>query len=323
MSVAVPPVSATWRPPLWTRAAQSRGMGDPAIEVEGLTKRFGTVTAVDQASFEVPVGSLYGFLGPNGSGKTTTLGMLTGLVPPEGGRARILGFDVAAEWDAAIAHVGALVEEPAFYPYLTGRQNLRLVARLLRVEDARVDAALGRAGLAEASGRKYRGYSQGMRRRLGIAAALLGDAPVLLLDEPTNGLDPAGQREVRGLMQELVREGRTVFVSSHMLHEVQEVCTHAAVIHKGRILAHGRLDAILGGEEAVVVEVDDPVRARDALHDLAVTMDGPRLRVRAPAAMAPEINRRLVTAGIAVRELWRSRAGLEERFLAMTAEAPA
>jgi ABC-2 type transport system ATP-binding protein len=300
-----------------------------AIEVEGLTKRFGSLLAVDDVAFHVPPGALYGFLGPNGSGKTTTLGMLTGLVPPDGGTARILGHDVRTDLPRALSGVGALIEEPAFYPYISGRENLRIVARLrgLADVDGAADAALARAGLAQAASAKYKGYSLGMRRRLGVAAALLGDPPVLLLDEPTNGLDPAGQRDVRALLRELAARGRTILVSSHLLHEVQEVCTHVAVLHKGRVLQAGPLADILRGRGSILVAVDDPERASAVLRTLdgvdGVRVEGGRLRVDAAPELAPRVNRALVEAGLAVSELTHARPALEERFLEMTQEARA
>ena len=299
-----------------------------ALEVDGLVKRFGGFTAVDHASFRVPRGSLFGFLGPNGSGKTTTLGMVTGLIPPDGGAARILGKDVAQDPAAALDRVGALVEDPAFYPYLSGRRNLALLGRLRGVVARdRVDEALARAGLAEAADAKYKGYSMGMKRRLGVAAALLHDPEVVLLDEPTNGLDPAGQLEVRALLRDLAARGRTVLLSSHLLHEVQAICSHVAVIHKGRVLTQGTLADLLGAAEGEVdVVVDDPVRGADVARGVAgvreVRVEGSRLRVRASPDLAPVLNRALVQAGVGVSALSAAQAGLEERFLELTGGAP-
>jgi len=275
-----------------------------AIVVEDLTKRFGSFVAVDRVSFAVPRGEVVGFLGPNGAGKTTTLGMLAGLVPPDGGRARIDGS------------VGALVEEPAFYSALSGRANLDALATLAGADRAGARELLARVGLDEAAGAKrYRGYSQGMRRRLGLAAALLGDPDVLLLDEPTNGLDPAGQLEVRGMLHDLAARGKTVLVSSHLLHEVQETCSRAIVLSRGKVIAQGTMAELLRGTGRVVVEVDDVARALATLPD-AERLDDARVSVRAddPAA----VNRALVLAGVGVRGLAREGAALEARFLEMT-----
>lgn len=296
----------------------------PAIEVDGLTKRFGALTAVDGVRLTVPRGSVYGFLGPNGSGKTTTLGMITGLIPPDGGTARVEGIDVRAAPSAALGRVGALVEEPAFYPYLTGRQNLALVARLrgLASPDEEVDRALLTSGMAEAAGARYRGYSLGMRRRLGIAACLLGNPPVLILDEPTNGLDPAGQVEVRRLLAHVAKQGRTVLVSSHLLHEVQEVCTHVAIIHRGRVLSAGPMREILSSSEEILVEVDDPVRAQQILMNLTgvrgIVVTGHQLQLEASHTLSADVNRLLVQAGVRVSLLERVKPALESRFLQMT-----
>ncbi len=293
-----------------------------AIEVDGLTKRFGALLAVDRVSFRVPRGAVYGFLGPNGSGKTTTLGMLTGLIPPDAGAARIAGRDVAAAPAEALSAAGALVEEPAFYPYLSGRRNLEILARLMGAPREAVGATLARVGLAEAADQRYRGYSLGMKRRLGLAAALLPDPEVLILDEPTNGLDPAGQLEVRRLLRDFAAAGRSVLVSSHLLHEVQETCTHAAILRKGRVVAEGPMASLLSRGERLVVEVDDIPRALAALRDApgvrgARESDG-RLVVDAAPEAAAAVNRRLVEAGLAVSALARESGGLEERFLEIT-----
>lgn len=292
--------------------------------MEGLTKRFGGKTAVNGVSFRVPKGAIYGFLGPNGSGKTTTLGMLTGLLRPDAGAARIAGQDVVSDPVGAMSSAAAMVEEPAFYPYLTGRGNLRLVARLVAAPRARVDETLARVGLAEAADQKYKGYSQGMRRRLGLAAALLPEPDVLILDEPTNGLDPGGQHEVRRLLREFAATGRTVLLSSHILHEVQEACTHAAILRKGRVVAEGRMEDLLPAREEIFIEVGDAPRAAAALagmEGVRVVREEPgRLVVEAAASRAATLNRRIVEAGVDVHGLARARRGLEERFLELTRE---
>ncbi|HSU73675.1 MAG TPA: ATP-binding cassette domain-containing protein, partial [Terrabacter sp.] len=218
--------------------------GDLAIESRGLTKRFRGTAAVDAIDLVVPRGSVYGFLGPNGSGKTTTIRMLLGLVRPSEGTSSLLGRAVPREAQQVLPRVGALVEGPAFHPYLSGRDNLRrLDAADLTAEprtaSARVDAALDRVGLLAAAGKRYRAYSLGMRQRLAIAAALLVPRELLVLDEPTNGLDPQGTREVRHLVASLASDGTTVFVSSHLLSEVEQMCTHLGVMSEGRLVAQG------------------------------------------------------------------------------------
>ncbi|MFO7271851.1 MAG: ABC transporter ATP-binding protein [Sphaerobacter thermophilus] len=297
--------------------------GPPAIEFAGLTKRFGTFVAVDRLTFSVPAGSVFGFLGPNGAGKTTTIGMLLGLIEPDEGTATIFGHDVRTDLPAALARTGALVERPSFYPYLSGRTNLRLMARIAGIDDPkRIDAALEMVDLTARANANFGGYSQGMKQRLGIAAALLLEPDLLILDEPTNGLDPAGQHEIRSLIRDLASAGRTIFLSSHLLHEVQEICTHVAIIHRGTLIASGPLAEILAGGERLAIRVDRPEAAADLLRRLPVVrgveeQDG-HLLVDAPVDEAAALNRALVEAGFAVSALGVRESRLEERFLALT-----
>ena len=217
-----------------------------AIETDALTKRFGSVTVVDQLALRVPAGSVFGFLGPNGSGKTTTIRMLLGLISPNNGDIRVLGSPIPSMSADVLPRVGALVEGPSFYPWLSGKQNLeRLDAagphskRLGRSQ--RVADALARVGLSAAADKRFKAYSLGMRQRLGLANALLDRRDLLVLDEPTNGMDPQGTREIRHLVRELAAEGTTVFLSSHLLAEIEQICTHVAVMRLGVLLTQGSL----------------------------------------------------------------------------------
>ncbi|RJL32027.1 ABC transporter ATP-binding protein [Bailinhaonella thermotolerans] len=302
------------------------GARDAAIVTRGLTKRFrGGQVAVDSLDLVVPRGSVFGFLGPNGSGKTTTIRMLLGLVTPTSGTRELLGVPLAE----ALPSVGALVEGPAFYPYLSGRDNLLRYDAADRTADPRtarerVAAALDRVGLAAAAGKRYRAYSLGMRQRLAIAAALLGPRELLILDEPTNGLDPQGTREVRALIKEIAAEGVTVFVSSHLLAEVEQMCTHAAIMRAGRLVAQGSLAGLRAGEvPRVRVETPDVARAARVLRELGL-MDVHAGEGEVTASLedvaAEHANAELVRAGVAVRGLAVVRPSLEDVFVELTGE---
>ncbi|GHG56276.1 ABC transporter ATP-binding protein [Sinomonas cellulolyticus] len=315
----------------------------PAIVTDDLTKRFGAHTAVDHLSLTVPQGSVYGFLGPNGSGKTTTIRMLLGLVAPSAGRAEVLGRVMPRGAREVLPRVGALVEGPAFYPFLTGAANL---ARLdtadplapSRTRRARVGEALERVGLAHAAAKKVHAYSLGMKQRLGLAAALLAPRTLLMLDEPTNGLDPQGTREVRALIRSLAEDGTTVFVSSHLLAEVEQVCTHAAVLRTGRLVAQGTLDSLRGASRPrLTVRTPDAAAAARVLRGLSFDLEpaGPETVVaaarEAPGAeaaahdgarppAAEDVVAALVAAGVRVRGFTAEAATLEERFVELTGE---
>ncbi|WP_308164270.1 ATP-binding cassette domain-containing protein [Agromyces sp. ISL-38] len=253
-------------------------MPDLAIETHGLTKRFRSQVAVDGLDLAVPEGSVFGFLGPNGSGKTTTIRMLLGLVAATAGDARVLGADMPHHVDSVLPRVGALVEGPAFSPYLSGEANLRRFDAADRhaprgTRSDRVALALERVGLSHAAKKKVGAYSLGMKQRLGLANALLMRRELLVLDEPTNGLDPQGTREVRSLIRSLAEGGTTVFVSSHLLAEVEQVCTHAAVMSVGRLVAHGTIDELRGRGSRVLVRTPDPGRARAVLAALGLPIE--------------------------------------------------
>ncbi|MCU4186955.1 ABC transporter ATP-binding protein [Acidiferrimicrobium sp. IK] len=300
-----------------------------AIATHGLTKRFGDVAAVDGVDLDVPAGSVYGFLGPNGSGKTTTIRMLLGLIEPSAGTWELLGRRMPAQSLQALAEVGALIEGPAFYPWLSGRDNLaRLDAagpdgqRATRA--GRIEAALGRVGLTAAATKKYRAYSLGMRQRLGLAAALLRPRHLLVLDEPTNGMDPQGTREIRNLVAELAHEGTTVFLSSHLLAEVEQICTHVGVMSEGHLLTQGTLtDLRAAGGRRLRVEVDDPAAAGPVLGRLGlgdIVTDGDVVTAKLDGQPPEVCNRDLVHAGIGVRALSVERPSLEDLFVSLTGE---
>jgi ABC-2 type transport system ATP-binding protein len=293
------------------------------LRTEGLTKRFGTLTAVDGLDLEVARGEIVGLLGPNGAGKSTTIGMILGLIGPTAGRATIAGRDVRADTAAALAQVGAIAEVPAFYPYLSGRDNLVALA-LIRGDRAleRVEPALARVGLADRARSPFRTYSLGMRQRLGIASTLLADPSLVILDEPTNGLDPAGQREIRGLVRELAAEGRGVLLASHLLHDVQQVCDRVVVIHRGKLVMSGTMASVLARSTGYCIEVLDLDGAATVLRSVPfvrdVRVDGTILAVAADAGKGAELNRALAAAGIYAEGIERRQTSLEEVFLELT-----
>jgi ABC-2 type transport system ATP-binding protein len=296
-----------------------------AIASAGLTKRFGSLHAVDGIDLDVPSGSVYGFLGPNGSGKTTTIRMLLGLVFPTAGACTLLGTSALT----ALPRVGALVEGPAFHPYLSGAANLVRLDAADRTSDRRtarqrVTDALDRVGLGAAAGKRYRTYSLGMRQRLGIAAALLQPRELLLLDEPTNGLDPQGTREVRALIADLAREGVTVFLSSHLLSEVEQLCTDVGVMSAGRLVWQGRLADLLARHEPYVyVESAHPHDAAQVLSGLGlpgVVAADHHVRARLGGLEPERVVAALVHAGVGVRGFGIERPSLEEQFVGLTGE---
>src|SRR5699024_2155434 len=319
-------------------AAAGGGVSEPAIETHGLTKRFGHQLAVNELDLSVPAGSVYGFLGPNGSGKTTTIRKLRGVAAATSGNARVLGRDAPAGLQQALPRVGALIEGAAFSPSLSGVANLRRLDAAdppapARTRSRRVAEALERVGLARAAKKKVRAYSLGMKQRLGIAAALLAPRDLLVLDEPTNGLDPQGTREVRSLIQSLADGGTTVFVSSHLLAEVEQICTHAAVMHLGLLRAQGTMAELrAAGQESMWLRTPDRDLATAALSRLGLAADPtPEPHSPAPAGAtsaelvattngqtpAPEdVVAALVHAGVRVQDFQVRRPSLEELFVA-------
>ncbi|WP_309097119.1 ABC transporter ATP-binding protein [Streptomyces sp.] len=304
--------------------------GEPVIATRALTKRYrGGQLAVDGLDLTVPAGSVFGFLGPNGSGKTTTIRMLMGLIEPTSGTVRVLGRPMPGATRAVLPHVGALIEGPALYGFLSGRDNLLRYdcadpAADPRTRRARVAAALDRVGLTAAAGKKAKAYSLGMKQRLGLAAALLQPRRLLVLDEPTNGLDPQGMREIRTLIRELASDGTTVFLSSHLLDEIEQVCTHAAVMAQGRLLTQGPVAELAAGARGLlVVTTPDPAEAARVLKEQGVgdlTVTGDRVAGEPPDRDLAEVNAALVAAGVRVRGFTVERASLEDAFMALTGE---
>ncbi|WP_217913948.1 ABC transporter ATP-binding protein [Miltoncostaea marina] len=296
----------------------------PAIELDGVTKRYGRRTAVDRLTLEVPPGVVAGLIGPNGAGKTTAMAILLGLVRPTSGGGAVLGGPIGRP-EAYMHRVGALIEGPAFHPHLTGRESLRMLAVLGRHDPAAVPGLLELVELGDRGDEPVRGYSLGMRQRLGIAAALLGDPALLVLDEPTNGLDPAGIREMRELIARLGRGRRTVLVSSHALGEVEQVCDWLIVIDRGRARFAGPAAGLLGADELVTAPAapGDVPRLAALLerlgHDVRAGLGAVSVPVgdADPSALAARVNSAAMNEGIVLAELHRARASLERSYLSL------
>ncbi|MFD5554861.1 ABC transporter ATP-binding protein [Streptomyces sp. NPDC127068] len=301
-----------------------------AIETRGLTKRYrGGQLAVDRLDLSVPEGTVFGFLGPNGSGKTTTIRMLMGLIEPTGGSAEVLGHSMPGAARTVLPRVGALIEGPALYGFLSGRDNLLRYDAAdptadPRTRRTRVGAALDRVGLTAAAGKRARAYSLGMKQRLGLAAALLRPRRLLVLDEPTNGLDPQGMREIRALVRELASDGTTVFLSSHLLDEIEQVCTHAAVMARGRLITQGPVAELVAGgrgHQGVTAPPTAAVGGGGVSGGVAwVSADGDRVLAEPPEGDLAEVTAALVAAGVRVRGFGIERGSLEDAFVALTGE---
>jgi ABC-2 type transport system ATP-binding protein len=315
-----------------TQAGTNRWMdrGDAfVIETAGLTKRFGDHVAVDGVDLCVPRGSAFGYLGPNGAGKTTLIRMLLGLTRPTSGSMQLLGRPVPCDRAAALARVGAIVEEPRFHWHLTGRENLAVIAAAREpAAHDRIDGALARVGLSQRADERVKRYSLGMRQRLGVARSLLADPDLLILDEPTNGLDPAGIHEFRAMIRGFVDEGRTVLLSSHLLDEVEKICNQVAIVDRGRVVLQGSIaDLAAGGDRTILVATSDDERALAILSahrgvaSMAAGDVGIRVTLRADVDgqdATAEIGRCIVLAGLSLRRLEPARASLEQRFLEIT-----
>lgn len=290
------------------------------LEVDGLTKRYGQKTAVEDLSLAVQRGQIFGFLGPNGSGKTTTIGMIFGIIRPTRGDVTVFGESNREA--LAKRRMGGTLEQPNPYPYLTGRENLMVVAAIKGLDRKCIEAALAAVDLLDAAGREVKSYSLGMKQRLALAAATLGDPELLILDEPTNGLDPEGMREIRDLLLRLARSGRTIFISTHLLDEVEKICTHVAILKRGRLqrtgavtdFTHARITFRLCADDTR--QLFEAVRQYQLARDVRMTGDAVYLDLidGAPASL----NRYLAGRGIYLRELSTQRQTLEEAFLAVT-----
>jgi len=295
----------------------------PAIETRGLTKIYGSLVAVDHLDLTLERGEIFGFLGPNGAGKTTTMRMLLGLIRPSSGSASVLGMNIAGQLPRILACTGAIIENPTFYPYLSGYDNLRAMARLTRTADARIPAILDLVDLTSAANRLFKTYSLGMKQRLAVGAAMLHDPDLLILDEPANGLDPAGIVEMRDLMRSLKEDGHTVLISSHVLHEIEQICDRIAILNRGRVVVQGRVVDLLGGRDLLEVQVAPIAEAERALREAAigeVSRVADHLLVALPQARAPEVTRILASHGIYLSGLRVQEQSLEQYFLDVTGE---
>ena len=298
-------------------------MNIPAIAVSNLSKRYGEVLAVDDASFEVPLGTICGFVGPNGSGKTTTIRMLLGLIKPTAGNGSIIGNSIGHP-EKYLKEVGAMIEGPAFYPALSGLENLKVLAKLGGIDYQRCQELLELVGLGDRGKDKYKNYSLGMKQRLGIAAALLPNPKLLILDEPTNGLDPAGIQEVRDLLEKLASQGVTVFVSSHLLSEIEMISKHLVMLRKGKVIFAGPIQELLHRNKPTIVAKPSSLNSLNYLAELInktghqAVIEDDHVRVDADESFAVILNKIAFEGGIVLAQLTPVRASLEETFFELT-----
>ena len=293
-----------------------------AIEAVDLSKHFGPVVAVNHLNITVNRGEIFGFLGPNGAGKTTSMRMLLGLIHPSSGNVRILGMDIATQLAEVLRHTGALIENTTFYPFLSGRENLAIVADLTGTKRTRIDEVLRQVDMETDANRSFSTYSLGMKQRIGVAGALLTSPELLILDEPANGLDPAGIVEMRTLMQNLRDAGHTVLISSHVLHEIEQICDRIAIMNHGQVVAQGPVQELLGGADRIEIFVD---RSREAMAILkglpwvkdVVEEDG-ALIVSAHVEQSAQINKALAEKGFYAAIIRPRHESLERYFLELT-----
>ena len=311
--------------PEGARPGQQRCDGRaPILTTHALTKQFGDLRAVDALDMEVCRGDIFGFLGPNGAGKTTVIRLALGLIHPTSGYVEVCGHRVPGELRGALRHVGGFVDDPTFYPLMSARRNVRLMGSMTGpVSEDRIDEVLEIVGLSERAESRVGGFSHGMKQRLGIAQALLHSPELIVLDEPTSGLDPRGMKDVRELIRKLGAGGTTVFLSSHLLHEVEQVCTRAVIINRGKVVVQGPVSELRPQSDAVKVLTEDQARASGVLRsqfgDAGVVEDEGYLIVQAGEDAVPDMVRRLVADGIAVRAVVPApEQGLEDFFLELT-----
>ena len=303
---------------------QTSNGSEPVVRLNGLTKRFGSLTAVDQLDLEVMPGEVFGFLGPNGAGKSTTIGMMLGLIEPTAGSVEMFGLDARGYRSKVLRRVGAIIEAPAFYPYLSGRDNLRVVARYSGgYDESEIDEVIELVGLAGREKDKVKHYSTGMKQRLGLASVLLGERDLIVLDEPTAGLDPAGTHEFREIIRAAAAQsGRTVFMSSHLLSEVQQTCDRVAIINRGRTVLQESLEDLLHRVGGVYFEVDNPEQAKTALTDAGVEAsvgsEPNTVWAEVGRERIGELNSLLVGAGLVVSGSGVRSSDLESVFLEVT-----
>jgi ABC-2 type transport system ATP-binding protein len=297
--------------------------GEIILRTTGLTKQFGRLMAVKNLNLELRRGEVFGFLGPNGAGKSTTVGMILGLIRPTSGKVEIFGQDISVNPWSALRRIGAVIEEPAFYPYLSGWNNLKTLARSIGdIPDSRIDEVLVRVNLRDRAGDKYSHYSMGMKQRLGIASTLLRDPELIILDEPTNGLDPAGTKEVRDLIPQLAHERRTVLLCSHLLHEVEMVCDRVAIIKQGSMIANATVEELTARGRMLQIKVENPEQAAEVLKRMpwikSARVEDGYLVVDAPPDSGSQVNRVLAENKIFASEIMMRNISLESIFLELT-----
>jgi ABC-2 type transport system ATP-binding protein len=309
-----------------TQNSAASNQPDVILRTVGLTKRFGNFEAVKGVSFDLHRGEVFGFLGPNGAGKSTTVGMILGLIAPTAGSVELFGVKQNGKRWAQLRRVGAIIEEPSFYPYLSGWDNLEVLARSIGgIARNKITEVLERVNLLERAKDQYGHYSMGMKQRLGIASTLLRDPELIILDEPTNGLDPAGTKEIRDLIPKLAHESRAIMLCSHLLHEVELVCNKVAIIKQGVVIANAPIKELLSAGNVLQIKVDKIEEAKTILTNLpwvkSVTKDNEYLVVDVPPERNPDINQALVEKGIRVLELSTRSTSLESVFLQLTGGA--
>jgi ABC-2 type transport system ATP-binding protein len=302
------------------------GADAPVIETSGLSKRFRKTLAVDEISFRVEPGQIFGFLGPNGAGKTTTIGLLLGIITPTAGGFRLFGGGSPGELHAARQRIGATLETPNFYPYLSGRDNLRIVANVKRKRRREIEEVLDLVGLTRRAKSKFKAYSLGMKQRLALAATMLGDPELIILDEPANGLDPEGMREIREIIRELGRRGKTIFLSSHLLWEVERTCTHVAIIQKGRLIRQASVEEITSGKTVAALSAEDLPELQAAVDDfprsVVAQVRGDRVVAELEDSDLSALNAFLAARGIFLSHLALEQQTLEDVFMEITGAEP-